>query len=174
MPSDSGLIPNASILISPLILSILLLEFGDNFEKTQFYKKPKIAKYTLGRLENFGHEKELTPIEKYSIEHIMPQKEELSEEWKKELGHNWKEIHEKYLDTIGNLTLTGYNQKYSYLPFRTKRDMENGFRDSSIRLNKALANLNNWNQNQIEKRANDLRKQAQKIWPYPKVQKHLK
>ena len=104
----------------------------------------------------------------------MPQKEELSEEWQKELGRDWKEIQEKYLHTIGNLTLTGYNQKLSYLPFHEKRDMVNGFKDSNIRLNKPLANLNYWNENQIIKRASDLRKEANKIWPYPKVQKKLK
>ena len=52
--------------------------------------------------------------------------------------------------------------------------MENGFKDSSIRLNKSIANLNNWNESQILKRASDLRKVAYKIWPYPKVQKRLK
>ena len=142
-------------------------EFGNNFVKAKFYKKPALTKYTLGKLENFGHEKEPTPIENYSIEHIMPQNPDLSEEWQKELGYGWEEIQEKYLHTIGNLTLTGYNQKYSDLPFKTKRNMENGFKDSSI-------NLNTCNENQIIKRESDLRKEAQKIWTYPKVQKRFK
>ena len=149
-------------------------EFGDSFVKRKIYNKTTIEKYKLGKLENFGHEKEPTNIDSLSIEHIMPQKEELSEEWQKELGRDWKEIQEKYLHTIGNLTLTGYNQKLSYLPFHEKRDMVNGFKDSNIRLNKPLANLNYWNENQIIKRASDLRKEANKIWPYPKVQKKLK
>ena len=51
--------------------------------------------------------------------------------------------------------------------------MENGFKDSSIRLNKYLAELDRWDESQILKRANDLRKRANKIWPYPKVQTHL-
>lgn len=150
-------------------------EFGNEFVKLDIYSKSKgITKYALRKLENFGHEKEPTNTEPYTIEHIMPQKEDLSDEWKKELGPDWKRIHDTYLHTIGNLTLTGYNQKLSYLPFQTKRDMENGFKDSSIRLNKYLANLKNWNENQITRRASELRKKAQKIWPYPKVQKRLK
>ncbi len=149
-------------------------EFGKDFVNFNIYKKKKFAKYALRKLENYGHDKELTPTDKYSIEHIMPQKENLSGEWQKDLGHNWKEIQEKYLHTIGNLTLTGYNEKYSYLPFKTKRDMENGFKDSTIRLNKPLAELNTWNENQILKRADDLSKIAKKIWYYPTVQKHLK
>ena len=149
-------------------------EFGNNFIKTNFYTKSKrLTKYALRKLENFGHEKEPTNTEPYSIEHIMPQNPDLSKEWQEELGYGWEEVQEKYLHTIGNLTLTGYNQKYSDSPFKTKRDMENGFKDSSIRLNKPLANLNSWNQSQIEKRASDLRRQAQKIWTYPKVQKRL-
>ena len=148
-------------------------EFGDNFVKRKLYKKRAIAKYTLYKLENFGYEKEPTP-EIYSIEHIMPQNPKLSEDWQKDLGYDWKEIQEKYLHTIGNLTLTGYNSKYKDSPFLTKRNTNNGFKDSAIRLNKPLSNLNTWNENQILKRASDLRKKAHKIWPYPKVQKHLK
>ena len=52
--------------------------------------------------------------------------------------------------------------------------MENGFDDSNIRLNGYLAKLKNWNESQIIKRASELRKEAQKIWPYPKVQKRLR
>lgn len=149
-------------------------EFGSEFTKIKIYKNRQIAKYALGKLENFGHEKEPTPIEKYSIEHIMPQKEELSEEWKKDLGDDWKRIQEEYLHTIGNLTLTGYNQKLSYLSFKEKRDMPNGFKESSIRLNKYLANLDTWNENYILQRADNLKNQAYKIWPQPKVQKRFK
>ena len=149
-------------------------EFGRDFVSINVYRKSALVKYALRKLENFGHEKEPTPTDSYTIEHIMPQNPDLSDEWQADLGYNWKEIQEKYLHTIGNLTLTGYNQKYSDSSFKTKRDMENGFRDSSIRLNKTLANLNTWNENQILKRADDLKKDATKIWYYPKVQKHLK
>lgn len=149
-------------------------EFGDTFIKTNFYKKKYLCKYALDRLENFGHEKELTNTDKLTIEHIMPQNSDLSDEWQKDLGYDWRDIQEKYLHTIGNLTLTGYNQKYSDLSFKEKRDMKNGFKDSSIRLNKPLAEMDTWNENQITKRASDLRKEANKIWPYLNVQKHWK
>lgn len=148
-------------------------EFNPLFEKRNIYKRRAIARYTLERLENFGHERERTNIEGYTIEHILPQKDDLSDEWKEELGPDWERIQEELLHTIGNLTLTGYNPQYSYLPFKDKRDMENGFKDSSIRLNKYLADLDRWDESQILKRASDLRKRANKIWPYPKVQTHL-
>jgi len=54
----------------------------------------------------------------------MPQNENLSPEWQNDLGPEWKNIHEKWLHTLGNLTLTGYNSKYGDNSFREKRDME--------------------------------------------------
>ncbi|MGL5807502.1 MAG: DUF262 domain-containing protein, partial [Xenococcaceae cyanobacterium] len=65
--------------------------------------------YLLRKLENYNHAKELVDIENYSIEHIMPQNSNLSLQWQKDLGEDWQAIQSKYLHTIGNLTLTGYN-----------------------------------------------------------------
>ena len=44
----------------------------------------------------------------------------------KDLGEQWKDIHTKYLHTIGNLTLTGYNPELSDRSFVEKRDMKGG------------------------------------------------
>jgi predicted transport protein len=122
--------------------------------------------YLLRKLENYDR-KEFVNIESYTIEHIMPQNENLSYEWKQELGENWKEVHDKYLHTIGNLTLTGYNSELSDRPFKEKRDMKGGFKDSPIRLNNYLAKLDNWNEQEIIKRAKALSDLTVKIWSYP-------
>lgn len=58
----------------------------------------------------------------------MPQT--LNKVWKETLGNNFEEIYNKYLHTIGNLTLTGYNSSMSNKLFVEKRDMEKGFKDS--------------------------------------------
>src|SRR5205823_12406122 len=64
--------------------------------------------YLLSKLE--GHNrKEQVYVEGYTIEHIMPQNGRLSATWQDELGEDWQEVHTRYLHTIGNLTLTGYN-----------------------------------------------------------------
>ncbi len=97
----------------------------------------------------------------------MPQT--LTPEWQRDLGENFKAIHEKYLHTIGNLTLTGYNSEYSNKPFKEKRDMENGFKQSSLKLNQSLKDLESFGEKEIEKRANDLADFALKIWTYPKL-----
>lgn len=123
--------------------------------------------YLLRKLENYGHKKEPISVEGYTIEHIMPQNERLSAAWQQELGPNWKEVQARYLHTIGNLTLTGYNSELSDRPFQEKRDMEGGFADSPLHLNKSLAKLQYWNSEEIEKRAQMLADLAVKVWPIP-------
>lgn len=124
--------------------------------------------YLLRKLENHNR-KEPVNIEEWTIEHIMPQNENLSNEWREMLGENWQEVQSRYLHTIGNLTLTGYNPELSDRPFYVKRDMEGGFRDSPIRLNKGLRELELWNEQSIEARAWDLADLAKQIWIFASV-----
>ncbi len=65
--------------------------------------------------------------------------------------------------------VTGYNSELSDRPFNEKRDMKGGFKDSPIRLNQGLRNLEHWNREQIEKRAEHLATIATQIWPYPQI-----
>ncbi len=140
-------------------------EFKKLFITIDFYNFQK-KKYFFERLENFNT-KEPVNTKECTIEHIMPQI--LTEEWKRDLGGNFQAIHDKYLHTIGNLTLTGYNQEYSNNSFQEKRDMENGFKQSPLRLNQSLKDLESFGEKEIEKRANDLADWALKIWTYPKL-----
>ncbi len=140
-------------------------EFKDLFITIDFYHFKK-NRYFFERLENFDT-KEPVNTKGLTVEHIMPQ--ELTEEWKRDLGENFQEIHNKYLHTIGNLTLTGYNPEYSNKSFQEKRDMEKGFKDSPLRLNQGLRGLESFGEKEIEKRANDLADLALKIWTYPNL-----
>ncbi|GAA9553600.1 hypothetical protein UBN57_04470 [Helicobacter pylori] len=140
-------------------------EFKDSFITIDFYKFKK-REYFFERLENFDR-KERVYTREYTTEHIMPQK--LTEEWEKVLGQDHERIHTQYLHTIGNLTLTGYNSEYRNKPFKEKRDMENGFKQSPLRLNQSLKDLEVFGEKEIKKRANDLADRALKIWTYPKL-----
>lgn len=140
-------------------------EFKKLFITIDFYHFQK-REYFFERLENFKREERVYTRE-YTIEHIMPQT--LTEEWERDLGENFQAIHDKYLHTIGNLTLTGYNSEYSNKSFQEKRDMEKGFKDSPLRLNQSLRYLESFGEEQIKKRANDLADLALKIWTYPKL-----
>ncbi len=140
-------------------------EFKKLFITIDFYNFQK-KKYFFERLENFDT-KEPINTKECTIEHIMPQT--LTEEWERDLGENFQAIHDKYLHTIGNLTLTGYNEKYSNKSFQEKRDMEKGFKQSPLKLNQSLKDLESFGEKEIEKRANDLADWALKIWTYPKL-----
>ncbi|MEK4206442.1 DUF262 and DUF1524 domain-containing protein [Paenibacillus sp. FSL R10-2788] len=124
--------------------------------------------YLLRKLEN-NNRKEVVNIESYTIEHIMPQKKDLSEDWRQDLGLNWEEVQKIYLHTLGNLTLTRYNSELSFKSFLTKRDLEGGFADSPLRLNRALAKLDTWNEEQIKIRAKTLADQAASVWGFPSL-----
>ncbi len=112
-------------------------------------------------MENFDT-KEPVNTKECTIEHVMPQS--LTPKWEYDLGENLKEIHEKYLHTIGNLTLTGYNSDYSNKSFQEKREMDNGFKQSSLKLNQGLKNLEVFGEKEILDRASDLANLALKIW----------
>ncbi|GAA7224363.1 hypothetical protein HpBGD77_06960 [Helicobacter pylori] len=139
-------------------------EFKNLLITIDFYNL-KEKEYFFKRLENFDT-KEPVDTQKCTIEHIMPQK--LTPEWERDLGENFQAIHDKYLHTIGNLTLTGYNQEYSNNSFQKKRDMEKGFKQSPLRLNQSLKD-GSFGEKEIKKRANDLADLALKIWTYPKL-----
>jgi len=142
-------------------------EFKSAFVTKDMYNT-RIRSYLLRKLENFDR-KELISIDDYTIEHIMPQNENLSEEWQTELGPNWREIQEKYLHTIGNLTLTGYNSELSDRPFHIKKTMVGGYADSPLRLNRIPSKADHWNEEAIQERASYLAEIAVKIWRYPQV-----
>lgn len=127
--------------------------------------------YWLRRMENHGR-KEWVPVAEYTIEHIMPQNKDLSEQWKSELGPEWERIHETHLHTLGNLTLTGYNPEYSDRTFVEKRDMPGGFAESPLRLNQGLKDkdLEHWNEETIKQRGERLAAQAATVWSMPKVE----
>lgn len=122
--------------------------------------------YFFRLLENHGTKEQVT-IENYTIEHILPQNENLHADWRDALGPDWEEVQRKYLHTLGNLTLTGYNSEYSDHPFAKKRDMEGGFKHSPLRLNQGLGQLEAWTPKEIERRALRLAFDAVAIWPRP-------
>jgi uncharacterized protein with ParB-like and HNH nuclease domain/predicted transport protein len=124
--------------------------------------------YWLRRLENHDR-KERVNVSEYTIEHILPQNNNLNLDWRQALGSDWEKIQQKYVHTIGNLTLTGYNSEYSDRFFTEKKDMKNGFRESPLKLNRGLANLETWNEKTILQLAENLAKEALKVWQYPQL-----
>ena len=126
--------------------------------------------YWLRRLENHGR-KERVAVDEYTIEHILPQNEDLSPKWREALGSDWQRVQQTWLHTLGNLTLTAYNSDYSDRSFPDKRDMpdapEKGLRQSPLKLNQGLGVVESWNEETIKVRANKLAAVAVGVWSAP-------
>ena len=99
----------------------------------------------------------------------MPQNENLSKEWRDALGREWKLVHETWLHTLGNLTLTAYNSEYSDRSFKDKRDMAGGFKVSPLQLNQGIGQLEQWNEETIKARAQHLSNMAVGVWRMPQL-----
>ena len=146
-------------------------EFIQGFTTKNIYAmRGRYKEYIFDRLEN-SNSKEVNDIIKnmedsnLTIEHIMPQT--LTDSWRDALGENANSIHEKWLHTIANLTLTGYNSNYSNRTFQEKKTMANGFSESGLRLNQYIANFEKWTEEELEERKETLASKALEIWPYP-------
>lgn len=142
-------------------------EFYRDLQTRDLYNFPRRS-YWLRRLENDGR-RELVVVDEYTIEHILPQNENLSSAWQTALGPDWQRIQKTWLHTLGNLTLTCYNREYSDRPFSEKRDMKNGFRTSPLKLNAGLALIDQWNEAAIQARAKRLAGMAMQVWKAPSL-----
>jgi predicted transport protein len=121
---------------------------------------------------NYGR-KERVFVDEYTIEHIMPQNDNLSEQWRQELGPDWGRIHVAKLHTLGNLTLTAYNSEYSDRPFHEKRDMPGGFKEGPLRLNRGLGAVTRWDESAIDARAARLAQAATTVWQQPALEESV-
>lgn len=150
-------------------------EFEEHVRQRDFYNMAQRNRvYLFDRLENGNtYEKVDVPAlmtqkdHGLSIEHIMPQT--LTESWKRALGDNWESVHSIWKNRIANLTLTGYNSKYSNRPFSEKLDMEDGFKDSHLYLNKWVSEQPSWGEKQLAERENLLVERFAELWPIPET-----
>ena len=126
----------------------------------------RISKYFLVKLENEGN-KEPIPYVGYTTEHILPQNKNMRDEWKAALGENYAEIQAKYLNTLGNLTLTRYNSEMGDKPFAEKLEV---YRESAMHhLNKYVVQQTTWNEGTIVERGKILSECACEVWKAPKL-----
>jgi Protein of unknown function DUF262/Protein of unknown function (DUF1524) len=116
----------------------------------------------LERLEEQVGHHERVSLASASIEHVLPQS--LSPAWKEALGENWATVHQQWLHTLGNLTLTGYNSELGNREFGEKRRF---FEESHFELNRYFVGHENWGANEIEQRGRTLVASALRLWPRP-------
>lgn len=154
-------------------------EFEHSWLTINFYKRltKSKARMILEAIEVSLHTgmTEKNQIEKMlTIEHLLPK------EWKKhwplpptaitdEEKEASSKIRDQMLHRVGNLTLVTkrLNPAISNGPWDKKR--EKILEHSALNLNLAFLNTHVWNEQLIDERSAKLFKQAQKLWPRPKV-----
>ena len=130
-------------------------KFKTALKTNNLYRKNALCKYLLTAIENRGKEKVSGNL---TIEHILPQNKNLSPVWKEMLGDNWADIQEKYIHTLGNLTLTGYNSELGDKPFAKKKEMLSNVDSKTVRLYSFVKKCDVWNEETINQRAEILAK----------------
>ena len=136
--------------------------FGEMLKQSHLYESA-VCRYILERLERH-HEQggEPADLPDFEIEHVMPQ--ELFEGWKASLGPKHAEIHDRYLHTIGNLTLTVDNPELGNRGFESKRRI---YAESRIWLTRGLLKYEKWGGDEMARRAEELAGTAARVWRCP-------
>ena len=106
---------------------------------------------------------EAPPCRKLTVEHIMPQT--LNEAWRNDLGDRAEEVHGRHLHRLGNLTLCGgkWGAALSNHSFEKKKKL---YKKSSVLMTQRLANLPQWDEDAIRRRAEELALEALTLWPW--------
>ena len=134
-------------------------EFVDALVIQRIYPRHKIARYMLIALEEAHQHKEPVDTTSATMEHVMPQT--LTDAWKVSMGDNYAEMHERWLDTIGNLTLTGYNSELGNATFSEKKSK---LQNTHFELSRSLLSQAQWGPAEIEERGQSLAEIARKRW----------
>jgi len=138
-------------------------EFVESLTNDQQYGR-KHLRYLLKAFErSYGH-KEAVDLAPATIEHILPQ--QLSDGWIEAIGHDHVDVQAKWVDTLGNLTLTAYNPELGNRPFDEKKAM---LKDSHIDLNRWICEQSRWDGETIAARASVLCGIAKSLWPGPEA-----
>ena len=149
--------------------------FEDKLRGSIYDENPEAARFILCSIEAQHQTKEIYADlwsrdnnKKYvwTIEHIFPEGENIPNSWVQMIADGdvdlAKQHRANYVHTIGNLTITGYNQNLSNMSFEQKRDRtskdktkEIGYKNG-LYLNKDLVNQNAWTVDKIKNRTDSL------------------
>lgn len=150
-------------------------EVSMSIPKNQFYAQRKSnVFFVLSSIDDLSQSNESfllkqqgdpNIVNQITIEHVMPQN--LTQKWKAKLGESYKMIHDEFLHTLPNLTLTGYNPSYSNKTFQEKQKTKNGFFDSALKINAYFKDIEEWGKTEIIDRAKWWDEQIIKLWPTP-------
>ena len=137
-------------------------EFRESFQRYRAYANVDRCKFLLETIEAQHSHKEQATFDRATIEHVLPQT--LSDEWRSTLGDRADEIYDKWLDLLGNLTLSAYNSELSNKPFSEKKKL---LGDSHFEMNQWIAARDSWTEADLLERTDELFTRARLIWVRP-------
>ncbi|MGD8457230.1 MAG: DUF262 domain-containing HNH endonuclease family protein [Anaerolineales bacterium] len=127
-----------------------------------YEKERKKAKLILSEIERSFKHKEKVVLDDLTLEHIFPQS--ASNNWVDMWGPIPQEKKETLIQTLGNLTLTGYNEQLT----GDLEDKKKIFNESNLEINKYFKEKTTWGEKEIENRTKHLAKKLCQIWRVPK------
>jgi hypothetical protein len=144
-------------------------EFVEAFVTFEVYQS-KYSRAVFEGLEQAQDAHRLEELEGASIEHIMPESLEDGRRdayWIGALGQAWKEAHERWCHTPGNLTFV-HAEHRNFLVAETFAERAACLRRSTLRLNVSLRSTQGeWTVAAIERRGKKLAKLATAVWKGP-------
>lgn len=144
-------------------------KFKECLVTVNMYKRSNLLNMFFDLIENKGKEK--IDLSNLSIEHILPQTPDKG--WKDDLKDEFLNTYEKYLNTLGNLSITGYNSEYKNKTFDIKKSKLLEKKENNtlkvFTLNEELLDpdVEKWNEDIITKRAKRLADIIVTKFPYP-------
>lgn len=139
-----------------------------------YTREKKKCLHLLKCLERKEGHPEMVDASKLTIEHVLPQTvedDEAGRSWRTALGvAAWAQEHEKWVHTLGNLTLTGINPQLGNNSFAAKQEM---FAHSNVSLNAHFAGIARWNGTEIKQRGIALGRRIARIWPRPEGEPYV-
>ena len=149
--------------------------FEEKLRGSIYYENPEATRFILCSIEAQHQTKEIYSdlwardnSKKYiwTIEHIFPEGENIPDAWVDMIAGGDKSLakqyHSDYVHTLGNLTITGYNQNLSNMAFEQKRDRKSkdktkdvGYRNG-LYLNQDVANEDTWTIKKITDRTDSI------------------
>lgn len=144
-------------------------------DKDLYNTQAKNRNYLFELLENHNNREYVnTNADQITIEHIFPQNP--STEWNQILTQDdFYSFKEKYLNTVGNLTLSGNNGALGNKDFLSKKYMnhegnEQGYNFSRLWLNSYLKSIDSWDLEKYSQRFEIIYDRFLKVWEYPTVE----
>lgn len=137
-------------------------EVQDALLRLRAYGLGDRCRFLLESIEESHAHKERVDFSGATIEHVMPQT--LGAGWRAALGPDAAAVHERWLDLLGNLTLTGYNSELSNADFASKRER---YAQSHFEINRWIASCAAWSEETLRERTRLLAGRICDIWPRP-------